>query len=175
MESKISEANNIHGKMKKSTRHRKPYWTEKLTMLCNRMKEARKLYMKRNTDRNKEMMVNTKECFDNERKRLCQEFIIESTKSLNAAESAEFWKKFKAMFANTGEKGVDPLSDDNLGIITENSEIEDKLFDTFFESKPTLKFSEVCKDYFILHHCCSRYIALKNVALAGASVTVTGI
>ena len=135
MESKISEANNIHGKMKKSTRHSKPYWTEKLTMLCNRMKEARKLYMKRNTDRNKEMMVNTKECFDNERKRLCQEFIIESTKSLNAAESAEFWKKFKAMFANTGEKGVDPLSDDNLGIITENSEIEDKLFDTFFESK----------------------------------------
>ena len=135
MESKISEANSKHGKTKKSTRHSKPYWTAKLTTLCDKMREARKSYMKRNTDRNKEIMIDTKECFDNERKRLCQDFIIESTKSLNAAESADFWKKFKAMFANTCEKGVDPLNDENLGIITENSEIEDKLFDTFFQSK----------------------------------------
>ena len=135
LEKAICESSVKHGTMKRSSIHSRPYWTKELSLLCEKMKEARKFYMRRNTDRNKELMIEAKEIFDNERKKACQEFIIEATKSLNAAESAEFWKKFNAMFKKTADKGIDPLIDENLKVITENSEIEEKLFETFFQSK----------------------------------------
>ena len=37
---KIHEVNNRHCKMKRVTSHSKPYWTPKLTILCNRMRKA---------------------------------------------------------------------------------------------------------------------------------------
>ena len=46
-----------------------------------------------------------------------------------------FWKRFNKLFKSKTDKGVDPLKDDTKGIVTENSEIEQKLFSTFFESK----------------------------------------
>ena len=134
-EKAIEETNSKHAKMKRSSRHSRPYWNDELTALCKKMKETRKFYMYRNTDRNKNQMIQAKEDFDNERKKACQDFIIESTKSLNAADSAEFWKKFNAMFKKHSDQGVDPLYDDKLGVITDNPEIEEKLFNTFFQSE----------------------------------------
>ena len=135
LENAINKSSNLHGKIKKSSIHSRPYWTKKLTLLRDEMKEARGRYNRRNTDRNKDLMIEAKELFDNERKQACQDFIIDATKSMNAAEASEFWKKFNAMFRKTTDKGVDPLMDENLEMITENSEIETKLFETFFESK----------------------------------------
>lgn len=135
MERKIGEVNRKCCKMKKTTRHSKPYWNNDLTQLCNKMRAARKTYMKRNTDRNKELMVESKERFDLERKKVCDNFILEKTKALNAAESLQFWKQFNSLFKSKSEKGIDPLNDEDKGILTENSEIEEKLFSTFFEAR----------------------------------------
>lgn len=135
LESVITDANHKYGKMKKSTRHSKPYWTEKLSFLVNKMRDARKAYTNRNTDRNKEVMIESKEIFDLERKTACEEFILQKTRMLNTADSVEFWKRFNKLFKTRVEKGIDPLNDENQGIITENSEIEEKLFSTFFESR----------------------------------------
>ena len=65
-----------------------------------------------------------------------------------------FGKKFNALFKKNSDKGVDPLSDENLGIITENSEIEEKLFNTFFQSEHLNEaeldqnfYEEIIKEY----------------------------
>ena len=135
IEEKISEVSSSHCKMKKSTHHSKPYWTPNLTTLCNEMRRARKEYLKRNTDSKKQRMIETKILFDEERKRTCDNFILEKTKSLNAAECLEFWKRFNNLFKVRTEKGVDPLIDDDGQLMTENEDIEEILFSTFFESK----------------------------------------
>ena len=147
MENAIGDSNRIHGKMKRYSNHSRPYWTPELTVLCNTMKETRKRYMYRNTDHNKEAMREAKECFDNERKKACHDFIVESTKNLNVAEATEFWKKFNAMFKKSSDKGIEPLSDETLGIITDNPAIEERLFDTFFKSKH-LKEAELDDTFF---------------------------
>ena len=72
--------------MKKSTVHSKPYWTNNLTVLCKKMREARKAYNKRNTDTNEQNMIRTKEEFDAARKEECEKFILDKTKNLNATE-----------------------------------------------------------------------------------------
>ena len=135
IETRITHANTKHGKFKKSTRHSKPYWTQKLTVLSNKMRKAREAYLQRNTDDRKSMMIETKDKFDAERKKACEEFILQKTKSLNAAECVEFWKRFNKLFKKRVEKCVDPLKSENGGLITEESEIEEELFSTFFESK----------------------------------------
>ena len=121
--------------MKKSTYHSKPYWTPELTALCNEMRKARKAYITRNTDVRKQAMLETKSIFDEERKKACDDFILEKTKSLNTANSLKFWKLFNNLFKKKVEKGVDPLLDDDGGILTDGVDIEKKLFSTFFESK----------------------------------------
>ena len=105
----INEANSKHGKIKKATIHSKPYWTPKLTELLQIMKRTRKAYNKRNTDPNKVAMIAAKEEFDRQRKKECEDFILDKTKSLNTAESVAFWKKFNKLFKSKTEKGVDPL------------------------------------------------------------------
>lgn len=135
LEQKITEANTKHGKMKKSTRHSKPYWTTKLSILCKTMRAARSAYLKRNTDSRKRTMIESKEVFDLERQKACEEFILEKTKSLNTADCVQFWKRFNKLFKKKVEKGIDPLAGENGGIVTEEKEIEEKLFNTFFESK----------------------------------------
>ena len=80
MEELINKSNSKHGKIKKSTIHSKPYWTPKLTELLKTMRTTRRTYNKRNTDNNKHAMSIAKEQFDNERKKVCEDFILEKTK-----------------------------------------------------------------------------------------------
>ena len=135
MEGLIDHATKSHAKLKRSSQHSKPYWTQQLTKLLNKMRAARKRYNKRNTDPNKEDWLNAKAEFDLERKTACETFILKKTQMLNTAEAVEFWKKFNKLFKTRSEKGVDPLKDEKGCIISENSKIEETLFGTFFESK----------------------------------------
>ena len=134
-ENKIENANNKYCKYKKVTRHSKPYWTPQLTILCNKMRKARRMYNTRNTDSRKQEMIDSKKLFDEERKRTCDEFILEKTKSLNTADSLKFWKQFNRLFKKKTEQGIDPLFGDDGNILTDATDIENKLFSTFFESK----------------------------------------
>ena len=124
-----------HSKMKKSTKHSKPYWTKNLTRLCEEMRRTRRVYQKRNTDPNKLNMILAKENFDEERKNECERFIMDKTKNLNASQSKKFWREFNKLFKKTSEGKVDPLQDDEGGLITENPQLEEKMFGTFFQCK----------------------------------------
>ena len=123
-----------HCQIKKSTRHSKPYWTEELTSLCDKMREARKAYKSRNTDDRMEEMIKTKDEFDTARKAECEKFIMEKTKELNVAESKKFWKGFNRIFKNKADQEIDPLEDGNGGLVTEPKELEDIMFNTFYKN-----------------------------------------
>ena len=133
--SAINETTEKHSVKKRSCRHSKPFWTKKLTTLCSKMIEARKSYKKRNTDINRRKMEETKEEFDTERKEECQNFILEKTKKLNAAEVKTFWREFNRIFKKKTERGVEPLDDAKGGLLTDMKDMEGKLFETFFQCK----------------------------------------
>ena len=99
------------------------------------MRKARRAYLTRNTDPRKQLMIETKQLFDKERKKACDNFILEKTKNLNTADSLKFWKEFNRLFKKKVDQGVEPLFGDDGGILTEAVDIECKLFSTFFESK----------------------------------------
>ena len=120
VEKTINKITEKHSTMKKSTKHSKPFWTNKLTLLCEKMRAARKSYKKRNTDPNKQKMIETKEEFDAERKAECEKFILGKTRNLNATEAGKFWKEFNKIFKKTSEGGIDPLEDGNGGLIKRN-------------------------------------------------------
>ena len=83
-------------------------------------------------------MFDAKEEFDVERKAECEKFIMEKTKKLNATESVKFWKEFNKIFKKTSESSIDPLKDENGGLVTDNKELEGKMFSTFFQCKHML-------------------------------------
>ena len=135
LENIIEKVNIKHCKMKKVSHHSKPYWKPHLTILCNRMRKARRAYLTRNTDRRKEVMIETKQIFDDERKKACDEFILEKTKALNTADSLKFWKQFNNLFKKKIDQGVEPLLGEDEEILSEDKDIENKMFATFFEAK----------------------------------------
>ena len=150
----IQNVTNQHGEKKTISTHSRPYWTPELTRLCDMMREARKLYLKRNTDPNEEKLKQAKKEFDEARKRECELFIINQTKDLNSAQRLEFWRKFNKLFKKKSDPGVEPLIDEEGNIITSSSDIEECMFSTFFEGKhlhgsdfDTMFCEEINKNY----------------------------
>ena len=123
-----------HCEMKLTSKHSKPYWTPMLSTLAKKLRKSSKAYIKRNTDHNKEKLLEAKEHFDKERKRECQEFIIKTTKDLNSAQATKFWKRFNSLFKKKSDNNIDPLSNGNGGLYTDPSDMENTLFATFFEA-----------------------------------------
>ena len=132
---KIDDVTKKHGVMKKSCCHSKPFWTKQLTLLRDKMKNARKFYKKRNTESNLLKWEEAKEEFDQVRKAECQDFLLNKTKTLNAAQLKTFWKEFNRIFKTKADGGIEPLDNSNGGVLTENEDMEEKLFETFFECK----------------------------------------
>ena len=131
----ITKATNDHGKMKKSSLHSKPYWTESLTIVLRKLQLARKCYIKRNTPTNLQKLDEARDEFDLERKKACQDFLLNKVKKLNSAQAQQFWKEFNKIFKKRSIQKIDPLEDENKTILTENKDIEKSLFSVFFEAK----------------------------------------
>ena len=138
LEQTISKITKSNAKMKKVCKHSKPFWTRKLTQLCDEMRAARKAYQIRNTDERKERMILTKEIFDEARKKECQDFIMNKTRNLNTAQAKFFWKKFNSLFSRKDKPGIDPLQEPDGSFLTSPEEIEEKLFATFFQCRHML-------------------------------------
>lgn len=135
LDSFINEITLKHGERVVSTNYSKPYWTSKLSRLSTKLREARKSWLKRNTDLNKERLDEALQIFEEARKDECQKFILDKTSNLNAVQAQKFWKEFKKMFTPRKKQGIDPLDDGKGGLTTDNKEIEKELFSTFFEGK----------------------------------------
>jgi len=90
IDSAIHGATTKYATYKKSSIHSKPFWTDKLTKASQVLRDAKKLYSKRNTISNKAALDSAKEQFDTMRKDECQKFILEKTSNLNVAQSQKF-------------------------------------------------------------------------------------
>ena len=114
--------------------HSKPFWTKSLTELCDKMREARKRYQKRNTPMNAENYRVAKETFDDARKEEVQKFLLQKTNKLNTVQSMRFWKEFNKIFKKKTLQKMEPLKVDDQ-ILSEPKDMENHLFTTFFEGK----------------------------------------
>ena len=131
----MNSATEKYGTKKIISCHSKPYWNSKLSELSKNLRSSKKDYTNRNTDTNKDKMLQIKLEFDEERKRACREFIMKKAHNLNAAESQQFWKEFKQIVTANTNQSVNPLDDGDGGLITEKEGKEQLLFSTFFEGK----------------------------------------
>ena len=120
---------------KKSSVHSRPYWTATLTILADKLKVARKNYIKRNSHYNHQKYDEAKELFDEERKLTCQNFLINSAKQLNAAQAQKFWSNFNKLFKKKSRQKVDPLLNGKGELLTEHNDLDHCLFSVFFEGK----------------------------------------
>ena len=136
IEQTINSVSKENGKFKKSCIHSKPYWTDELSVASNALRDAKKSYGKRNTLSNKEALDKAKDTFDQLRKSECQKFILDKTKSLNESQCRQFWKDFNRLFKKKGTgNSIEPIKTDDGKILTDNNEIEEVLFDSFFDGK----------------------------------------
>lgn len=135
IDSSLNSATEKYGTKKIISDHSKPYWNKRLSELSKNLRADRKNYSNRNTDRNRDKILQSKSEFDEERKKACQEFIMKKAHNLNAAESQKFWKEFKKITTSNINQSVNPLDDGEGGLVTEKEEKEQLLFSTFFEGK----------------------------------------
>ena len=133
LDSTIQSVTLKHATKKISSHHSKPYWTKELTRLCEIMRAARRKYCKRNTDKNKENLYDSKLEFDNTRKQECQDFLIKKTSKLNSVQALRFWKEFNLIFKKKTPQKIDPLFNEKGDFLTDESDIEEVMFATFFE------------------------------------------
>lgn len=131
----MDKINLKHADKKIITHHNKPFWTNELTSLSNALKTTKKAWYRRNTDDNREKMTAAKVAFDDARMRECKTFILKKTATLNTAESVKFWKEFNKLFGRKVNNSVDALDNGRGGLITDQKEKEDLMFDTFFGGK----------------------------------------
>ena len=131
----ITKATDTHGTTKKCCKYSKPYWTDGLSELSQHLRRVRKNYIKRNTDNNLRALNEARTAFEEERKRACEKFLIDTAKQLNSAQALRFWKDFNKLFKKKGTQNIDPLIDGNNKLQTDNDKIEECLFSVFFEAR----------------------------------------
>ena len=135
LDSIIDKATKEHAEFKESCHHSRPFWNPNLSILDKELRNARKTYIKRNTKTNLQKYENAREVFDTARKEACSEFIINKTKNLNNAQMSNFWKEFNVIFKKHTSQKVDPIEDEENGLLTETEDINKCMFSVFFEGK----------------------------------------
>ena len=131
----IDQATKENAEFKSSCQHSKPFWNEELSKLDKALRYARKSYIKRNTKNNLAKYEKAKEEFDTARKEECREFLIKKTKNLNNAQMINFWKEFNSIFKKHTSQKIDPIEDEEKGLLTETEDINKCMFSVFFEGK----------------------------------------
>ena len=115
--------------------HSKPYWNKTLSLLSDELRIKQKTYLYRNTDKNLKEFQESKSKFEDARKKACQQFIMQETANLSAADAGKFWKKYKRLFKPASDTQIEALSTSDGTILTDNKDIESEMFDTFFRGK----------------------------------------
>ena len=121
--------------MKCVSKHSKPYWTPKLSLLSGKLRLNLKSYLTRNTDTAFEALQTSKNEFEEARKQACQQFILRKTNDLNTSQAKKFWKEFNKLFKPPSNQMVEALISEDGTILTENAVIEKEMFGTFFQAK----------------------------------------
>ena len=60
---------------------------------------------------------------------------MSKTEGMNKVERLKFWKEFNKMFRKKTDQKMDLLIDNNGNILSSNEEMEECMFNTFFEGQ----------------------------------------
>ena len=129
----IATSTDNNSSTKNPSPHSKPFWTPSLVLLEEKLRDARKKYNLRSTDANKEEMMTVLEEFDQVRRKECHDWILKRTANLNVADTRKFWKEYRRIFSPKADNKTEALLNDSGVLLTDNKEIEEELFKTFFE------------------------------------------
>lgn len=110
------------------SKYSKPYWTEELTELSKKVREARKAFRHRSTYANGDHLDDTKEKFKKALIEAQTMFIESKSANLNTAEDPQFWKSFRQTFYRSAEPVITAINKDGDLILDDV-----KKADTFFE------------------------------------------
>ena len=135
IEESIQKATYENCSRKTVTSHSKPYWTKELSAKSTTLRESLGVYLTRNTDGAFQRYQAAKEDFEETRKHACQQFIMNKTRNLNTAEAVRFWKEFNRLFKPASDQRIEAIVREDGSVITDNQELEEELFSTFFKAK----------------------------------------
>ena len=132
----INDASNLFIPSKQMCRHSKPYWSENLSQLSNRLRDCQDLYQFKSTTPNKKAFEKSKEDFKEALVKEKNNWIHKKLEKLNTKECMIFWKQYRRLFLSNDENFIGNLllEDDQSNeakICFTDTEKEKLLFDTF--------------------------------------------
>ena len=125
-----------HIPTKKCCIHSKPYWSDNLTMLSNKLRDAQKIFLGRASPYHKKTFDDSKAEFKEALIKEKNEWIHNQLEGLNVHQCQEFWKKYKRLYGDKDDMFIGNLiCPDTKQLQTSDPAKEDLLFNTFFSGK----------------------------------------
>ena len=114
--------------------HSKPYWTRDLTSLSKAVRSARKSFKYRSTPTNRAALDRAKEAFNVALDNAIKEHIQKQATSLNDANSASFWTRFKRTFykSSSNERTIGTIIDQHGTKIVHDKDKASLLYNDIF-------------------------------------------
>ena len=135
-QSSIIKASENHIPTKKCCVHSKPYWSDNLTTLSNKLRDAQTLYQKKSSPFHKKTFDDSKAEFKDTLIKEKNEWIHSKLEGLNVHQSQEFWRKYKRLYGDKDSMSIGNLiCPESNELMTSDSDKEELLFNTFFGGK----------------------------------------
>ncbi|KAL5264402.1 hypothetical protein ACHWQZ_G005480 [Mnemiopsis leidyi] len=135
-QSTLLKACENHIPTKKCCIHSKPYWSNNLTTLSNRLRNAQTLYLSKASPLHKKTFEDCKLEFKATLIKEKNEWIHDQLEGLNVHQCQEFWKKYKSLYGEKDDMFMGNLiCPDTEQLQTTDSAKEKLLFNTFFGGK----------------------------------------
>ena len=125
-----------HIPKKKCCIHSKPYWSENLSTLSNKLRDAQIVYLRKASPFHKKTLEDSKLVFKEALIREKNEWIHSQLEGLNVHQCQEFWKKYKRLYGDKDDMFIGNLiCPDTEQLQTSDPAKEELLFNTFFGGK----------------------------------------
>ena len=135
-QSSLLKACENHIPTKKCCSHSKPYWSENLTTLSNKLRDTQHIFLDKSTPFHKKIFEDSKVEFKEALIKEKNDWIHSQLEGLNVHQCQEFWKRYKRIYGDKEDMHIGNLicpETDQLKI--SDSDKEDLLFNTFFSGK----------------------------------------
>ena len=135
-QSSLIKASENHIPTKKCCLHSKPYWSDNLTDLSNKLRDAQIVFQRKSSPYHKKNFDDSKELFKEALIKEKNEWIHNKVEGLNVHQSQEFWKKYKRLYGDKDDMFIGNLiCPETDQLKTSDPDKEELLFKTFFSGR----------------------------------------
>ena len=116
--------------------HSKPYWSDNLTILSNKLRDAQTVYQGKASPFHKKTLDDSKLEFKEALIKEKNEWIHQQLEGLNVYQCQEFWRKYKKLYGDKDDMFIGNLiCPDTEQLQTSDQAKEELLYNTFFSGK----------------------------------------